>query len=151
MTLEDVLAQEEIEKEGAWLPLPTGGEMLIAYAGSEAFERKRSRLEFQYKKEHGIPENKEVPTGKREGIVRDAMVGTVCKAIRDVPLNDEEMLDNTPQNIRRLLDSRKVRTRVLAYSTDETTFEKENLELISGNFEPSSDTDSDEPRLVATS
>lgn len=136
MSLETLLAQEQREDEGAWLPLPEelGGEMHITYLGNPEFTKKLQRLESAYRKKHLLKEDKDLPDGALESLTQRAMVGTVCKGIRGVRESDGgPELESTDENIHRLLDLRTVRTLVVKYARERETFRSENLEVIAGN------------------
>lgn len=134
MSLQNLLAQETREDDGAWLPLPEelGGEMLISYFGNPDFRKKLQRLETIYRKQHSLREDKGIPDDAMEKLVLRAMVGTVAKAIRDVKETEDaaEPMPDTEESIERLLEVRTVRARVVEYAKDRETFRSENLELI---------------------
>lgn len=135
MAYKDLLAQEEVENEGAWLPLSCGGEMKITYFGNPDFLKRLRRLETIYRKKHSLRDNQDLPDGVAEEMTKKAMVGTVCKEIRDVyeSEGDAEPLESTEENILMLLESRKIRSAVIRYAKEEETFEEENLEIVSKN------------------
>lgn len=135
MALNDLLKQEKVENEGAWLPVPGGGEIHVAFAGNPDFAKKQRRLERIHRKKNSIRDNKEIADDDREEIFRDAMIGTIVKAIRGIKErdSDKEPLESTDENIRKVLESRKIRATVLRYVTDEETFTAENLELVAKN------------------
>lgn len=139
MSLKELLAQEEIENTGTvdgaivWLKLPCGGEAHITHAGNPEFQAKLRKLRTVYRKQNSLRPDQPLPEEVDEKLNRDAMVGTVLKAIRGVELEPGVPFESTPANLRQMLESRKVRGAIVGRSVTDETWSSENLELVSGN------------------
>ena len=137
MSLKDLKRKEEVENAGDWVPFPDdlGGEGWIAHHENPDFQKKFRHALDLYKKRKRIRPGglDEVPSEVAEALYRDSMAGTVLKGIRGVEEEPGVLLENTPENIRMLLDHRDVFNFVVAVSKSEATWQAEVEEEVSGN------------------
>lgn len=132
------LAEQERREAGMWIDIADGAKIQMSDPRSLVFQKAMQKEEFKYRKRNAIRAGKDLSMDQRADVMWRAMFGIIVMGWEGVveDKNSKQVkVEFTLENFLRMMnESWRFREAVMAFATDEDTFEdSEDLEELAKN------------------